>query len=120
MIVEARARQDTEANITVGVQRTHLEAARQALEAARESVPMARIETDANTAQVAVVGFGISGRPDIARIFFQTLSARGVAVRAVSSSQMRLSALIDREYAELAARALHTAFGLDAAMDSRG
>jgi aspartate kinase len=53
--------------------------------------------------------------PGVAQTMFQTLSEKGINIQVISTSEIKVSVLIAAEYTELALRALHTAYGLDAA-----
>ena len=68
---------------------------------------------DRNVAKVSVVGIGMRSHAGVAQKMFATLAARGINIEVISTSEIKISVLIAEEYAELAARALHTAYGLD-------
>ena len=68
---------------------------------------------DPNVAKVSVVGIGMRSHAGVAQRMFATLAARGINIEVISTSEIKISVLIEEEYAELAARALHTAYGLD-------
>jgi len=59
------------------------------------------------------VGIGMRSHSGMASTMFQTLAERGINVQVISTSEIKISVLIDAEYMELAMRALHTAYGLD-------
>jgi aspartate kinase len=71
------------------------------------------VEVDDQCAKVSIVGVGMRTHSGVAARMFKTLSAEGVNILAISTSEIRVSCLIPAKYAELAARALHTEFGLD-------
>lgn len=72
-----------------------------------------KLVPDSNVAKVSVVGVGMRSHAGVAQRMFATLAARGINIEVISTSEIKISVLIDEEYAELAARALHTAYGLD-------
>ncbi len=72
-----------------------------------------KLVPDSNVAKVSVVGIGMRSHAGVAQRMFATLAARGINIEVISTSEIKISVLIDEEYAELAARALHTAYGLD-------
>ena len=72
-----------------------------------------KLVPDPNVAKVSVVGIGMRSHAGVAQRMFATLAARGINIEVISTSEIKISVLIDEEYAELAARALHTAYGLD-------
>ncbi len=65
-------------------------------------------------AKVSIVGVGMRNHAGVAAKMFQVLADEGVNIRVISTSEIKISCIIDEKYAELAVRALHTAFGLDA------
>jgi aspartate kinase len=64
---------------------------------------------------VSVIGVGMRSHAGIAQKMFQTLAAEGINIQVISTSEIKISVLIEEKYTELALRALHTAYGLDAA-----
>ena len=80
----------------------------------REHIGAARIVGDAKVSKVSVVGVGMRSHVGIASQMFRTLSEEGVNILMISTSEIKISVLIDEKYMELAVRALHKAFGLDA------
>jgi aspartate kinase len=71
--------------------------------------------TDANVAKISVVGVGMKSHAGVAQTMFKALADRGINIQVISTSEIKISVLIAEEYLELAVRALHTAYGLDAA-----
>ena len=69
---------------------------------------------DTRVAKISVVGVGMRSHAGIASTMFTTLGARGINVLAISTSEIKVSVLIDEDETELAVRVLHTAYGLDA------
>jgi len=65
-------------------------------------------------AKISVVGVGMKNHSGVAAKMFTTLAAENINIRLISTSEIRISCVIDEKYAELAVRVLHTAFGLDA------
>jgi len=68
---------------------------------------------DKDIAKVSVVGVGMKNHSGVAAKMFSTLSAENINIRLITTSEIRISCVITEKYAELAVRALHTAFGLD-------
>jgi aspartate kinase len=60
-----------------------------------------------------VVGVGMRSHAGVAATMFQTLGARGINIQAITTSEIKVSVLIEEDYTELAVRVLHTAYGLD-------
>jgi aspartate kinase len=69
--------------------------------------------TDDKVAKVSIVGVGIRSNPELAAKMFEVLAERRINLLAVSSSEIKVSALIAESDLDLAVRVLHTAFGLD-------
>ncbi len=73
------------------------------------------ILVDPDVAKISVVGVGMRSHAGVATIMFSTLAQKGINIQVISTSEIKVSVLIGAEYTELAVRALHTAYGLDAA-----
>jgi aspartate kinase len=71
------------------------------------------IRTDHNVAKVSVVGIGMRSHAGVAQTMFSALAAKGINIQVISTSEIKISVLIARDYLELAVRALHTAYGLE-------
>ncbi len=71
------------------------------------------VTTEGGIAKISVVGIGMKNHSGVAAKMFKTLSENNINIRLISTSEIRISCMVDEEYAELAVRKLHTAFGLD-------
>ena len=74
--------------------------------------------SDANVAKVSIIGIGMRAHPGVAQTMFRTLSDKGINIQVISTSEIKVSVLIAEEYVELAVRALHSAYELDAHDDA--
>jgi len=74
-----------------------------------------RLLADSNVVKVSVIGVGMRSHAGVAQRMFKTLADKGINIQVISTSEIKVSVLIAEEYTELALRALHTAYGLDAA-----
>jgi aspartate kinase len=74
-----------------------------------------QVDHEEGIAKVSIVGVGMRNHAGVAARMFQVLADEGVNIRVISTSEIKISCLIDEKYAELAVRALHAAFGLDKA-----
>lgn len=83
-----------------------------AIQAARECIGYSDLKTDQNVAKVSIVGIGMRSHTGVAQAMFKVLSDDGVNIQVISTSEIKISVLIDRRYLELAVRSLHSAFGL--------
>jgi aspartate kinase len=70
---------------------------------------------DADVAKISVVGIGMRSHAGVAATMFKALSKDNVNIKVISTSEIKISVLIDRKYMELAVQALHDAFGLEQA-----
>ena len=68
---------------------------------------------DKNIAKVSVVGVGMKNHSGVASMMFNTLARENINIMMISTSEIRISCIIEEKYTELAVRVLHTAFGLD-------
>jgi len=115
MIVQSEAPSRAEAEVTFTVPESELERVRELLEANCARVPYKRLEANAGVVKLSVIGIGMRSHAGVANVMFRTLAERGINIHAISTSEIKISVLIDAEYTELALRALHSAYGLDAA-----
>jgi len=102
----------TDMTFTVG--KADLPRARQALEAVRPAIGYAELLEDPNVAKISVVGVGMRSHAGVANTMFRALADKAINIQVISTSEIKVSVLIAAEYTELAVRALHTAYGLDA------
>ncbi len=79
-----------------------------------EEIGAENVFGDANIAKVSVVGVGMKNHSGVASVMFNTLARENINIMMISTSEIRISCIIEEKYTELAVRVLHTAFGLDA------
>jgi len=101
----------TDLAFTVG--RLDIERTREAMKKTQQELKIGRVELEEGIAKVSIVGVGMRNHAGVASKMFEVLAGEGVNIRVISTSEIKVSCLIDEKYAELAVRALHTAFGLD-------
>lgn len=102
----------TDMTFTVG--KTDLPRARDVLEKARPVIQYGSMITDPDVAKISIVGIGMRSHAGVAATMFKALSEKGINIQVISTSEIKTSVLVGLEYTELAVRALHTAYGLDA------
>ena len=107
--------EDGRTDMTFTVASVDVPASRAGLESVREEIGFEEMLVDDDVAKVSIVGLGMRSHADVARKMFSALAAEGVNIEVISTSEIKTSVLVRRRYLELAARALHTAFGLDRA-----
>ena len=113
MIVQSASSTTKTTDISFSVGRLDVEKAVDIIQKRQDSMEFETIVADANVSKISVVGTAMRSQPGVAKIMFETLAAKGVNILVISTSEIKISVLIDAEYTELAVRSLHTAFGLD-------
>ena len=88
------------------------EAHRGARAAVRAELGFDEVRVDQDVAKVSVIGVGMRSHAGVAKSMFQALADKGIQLQAISTSEIKVSVLISSDYAELAVRALHAAYGL--------
>jgi aspartate kinase len=83
------------------------------IEAESKAIGPQRVEYDADIVKVSIVGLGMRSHSGVAAKMFTLLAKEGINIGAISTSEIRISCLIQSKYQELAVRALHDGFGLD-------
>ncbi|MEM0945644.1 MAG: ACT domain-containing protein, partial [Pseudomonadota bacterium] len=106
---------DGATDMTFSVSTNEVEKARAALEDARDDIRYADLLVDDEVAKVSIVGVGMRSHAGVAQKMFSALAADGVNIKVITTSEIKVSVLIDRKYMELAVQGLHKAFGLEAA-----
>jgi aspartate kinase len=114
MIVQSVSADGETTDLTFTVSRADMARATALLERLQDSLGFTRIDADNEVVKVSVIGVGMRSHAGIAHTMFRTLADRGINIQAISTSEIKISILIDEAYTELALRALHTAYGLDA------
>jgi len=114
MIIQNVGRDRGETDVTFTVPAADLERANDILEKAQESIGFNRIIADTKVAKISVVGVGMKSHAGVASQMFTALAERKINIMAISTSEIKVSVLIDEDETELAVRILHTAYGLDA------
>ncbi len=114
MIIQNVGRDKGETDVTFTVPRTDLPRAQALLEDRRSAIGYNRIVIDSKVAKISVVGVGMRSHAGVAATMFTSLAERNINIQAISTSEIKISVLIDEDETELAVRILHTAYGLDA------
>ena len=115
MIVQNIAADGRRTDITFTVPRSELATAVRALEDVREDLEYQDLDGDDRVVKISIIGVGMRSHAGIAQKMFSTLAEKGINIQVISTSEIKVSVLIDEAYTELAIRALHSAYGLDAA-----
>ncbi|HVZ68828.1 MAG TPA: aspartate kinase [Rhizomicrobium sp.] len=115
MIVQNVSPDGRKTDLTFTCSRSEFPRAMAAIEAAAPTIGYKEVTSDATVAKVSIIGIGMRAHPGVAQTMFRTLSEKGINIQVISTSEIKVSVLIDEEYVELAVRALHSAYELDAA-----
>lgn len=113
MIVQTVSENGTATDMTFTVIEDDLEQALESLTAAHPDIGYSDIDSDSEVAKLSIVGLGMRSHTGIAQTMFAALAEKGINIKVISTSEIKVSVLIAAEYAELAVRALHAAYGLD-------
>jgi len=113
MIVQSQSRSEGAVNLTFTTGRRDAQRAAELMRAAQGEIGFEELRVDEDVAKVSVVGVGMRSHAGVAQTMFRALADKGVKFQAISTSEIKISVLIDAAYAELAVRALHSAYGLE-------
>jgi len=113
MIVQSHARTADTANMEFTVGRRDAQRALEIIRAVQPQVGFEDVRVDEDVAKVSVIGVGMRSHAGVAKSMFKALADKGVNIQVISTSEIKISVLIDAAYTELAVRALHAAYGLD-------
>jgi aspartate kinase len=105
---------DGTTDVTFTVGNADLARAQASLAEAQPQIGYAEIITDPDVAKISVVGVGMRSHVGVANTMFRTLADKAINIQVISTSEIKVSVLVAAEYTELAVRALHTAYALDA------
>ena len=100
-------------NLTFTTGRRDAQRAAELMRAAQAEIGFEQLRVDEDVAKVSVVGVGMRSHAGVAQTMFKALADKGVNIQVISTSEIKISVLINAAYTELAVRALHAAYGLD-------
>jgi aspartate kinase len=113
MIVQSPSRTAGTVNMTFTVGRRDARRTVELMTGEQAELGFDELRVDEDVAKVSVIGVGMRSHVGVAESMFKALAERGVRVQAISTSEIKISVLIDAAYTELAVRALHAAYGLE-------
>ncbi|MDA5192351.1 aspartate kinase [Govanella unica] len=113
MIVQNVSMDGLRTDLTFTVPAGDLDRAITVIEDNREHFQFERVLADKNVVKVSVIGVGMRSHAGVAATMFRTLAENNINILVISTSEIKVSVLIEAKYTELAVRALHTAYGLD-------
>lgn len=114
MIVQNVAHSTGSTDVTFTVPGADLARSLEVLGNAAATIGYTNMMPDTRVAKISVVGVGMRSHAGVAATMFSTLGERGINIQAITTSEIKVSVLIEEDYTELAVRVLHTAYGLDA------
>jgi len=113
MIVQSHARVADTANMEFTVGKRDAQRAVEIVRSKQGEIGFEDVQVNEDVAKVSVIGVGMRSHTGVAKSMFEALASKGVNIQVISTSEIKISVLIDAAYTELAVRALHAAYGLD-------
>ena len=113
MIVQNVTPDGNKTDMTFTIQATELPRVLEVLKKAKAEIGPFEVRSSADVVKISVIGIGMRSHAGVASQMFKALSDKGINIHAISTSEIKISVLIDAAYAELAVRTLHTTYGLD-------
>ena len=120
MIVQNVSEDGKTTDLTFTVGQADLNLAVEVLETRKDKIGFHKIVADAELVKISIVGVGMRSHPGVAQTMFNALAKKGINIKVISTSEIKVSILIDEEYTELALKTLHSAYGLDCHPDRIG
>ena len=120
MIVQNVSEDGKTTDLTFTVGQADLNLAVEVLEKRKDEIGFHKIVADAELVKISIVGGGMRSHPGVAQTMFNALAKEGINIKVISTSEIKVSILIDEEYTELALKTLHSAYGLDRDTDRTG
>ncbi|HYA04807.1 MAG TPA: ACT domain-containing protein, partial [Xanthobacteraceae bacterium] len=115
MIVQNVSADGATTDLTFTVPAADYDRARATIEKAKATIGYARLDGETDVAKVSVIGIGMRSHAGVAAQAFRALAERSINIRAITTSEIKFSLLIDAAFTELAVRTLHSLYGLDSA-----
>ncbi len=113
MIVQSASHNNTRTDITFSLLEKNLDEALSCLQKLKKELDFSEIYYDTDVAKISIIGTAMRTQPGIAKKMFSNLAEKGINLHVISTSEIKISVLIDSEYTELAVRNLHETFDLD-------
>ena len=113
MIVQNISADGMHTDLTFTVQESDLNAARLVIDNLGDKVKYAKLEESKEIAKVSIIGVGMRSHAGVAAQMFSILAEKGINIQAITTSEIKVSVLIDLRQIEKAMRALHSVYGLD-------
>lgn len=114
MIIQSTTNENQTTEMTFTVTDTDMDRAVSLMEERQNDIGYQQLIADSKVAKVSIVGVGMRTNSGVAQTMFRALSDKGINIQVITTSEIKVSVLIAEDYLELAVRALHSVFGLDA------
>jgi len=115
MIIQVISDDQASTDITFTVPAAEFERARAVLEGVKASIGFSNLQSSTDVVKISAIGVGMRSHAGVAAAAFRALADKGINIRAITTSEIKFSVLIDAAYTELAVRTLHSLYGLDKA-----
>jgi len=115
MIVQNISEDGRRTDLTFTISRSDLDRALDTVRKAAPQIGYKDLVSDSSVAKISIIGIGMRAHTGVAQTMFKTLADKGINIQVISTSEIKVSVLIAEDYVELAVRALHSAYDLDAA-----
>ena len=112
MIVQNTSQDGVTANITFTVPNSEIHNAKKILEENQNLINFKSIETDSNISKISVIGMGMMSQSGVAKKMFTTLADNSINILAISTSEIKISVLINKKFTKIAVKSLHEAYNL--------
>jgi aspartate kinase len=113
MIVQTISEDGTQTDLTFTVTTADYERTKAIISAAKDKIGYEVMQGSSDIAKISVIGIGMRSHAGVAADCFKALADKGINIRAITTSEIKISVLIDASYTELAVRTLHSLYGLD-------
>ena len=113
MIVQNTSQDGVTANITFTVPNSEIHNTKKLLEENQKLIDFKSIETDTNISKISVIGMGMMSQSGVANKMFATLANNSINILAISTSEIKISVLIDKKFTKIAVKSLHEAYNLN-------
>ena len=114
MIIQVASEEGT-TDLTFTVPTAEFERARAILEKVKDEIGFSTLQASTDVVKISAIGVGMRSHTGVAADAFRALAQKGINIRAITTSEIKFSVLIDAAYTELAVRTLHSLYGLDKA-----
>ena len=114
MIVQNMSPDGKTTDVTFTVSQDEIDRAVKVIEAEQQALEYRQLQSAPDMAKISIIGVGMRSHAGVAQKMFRELAEQGINIHVISTSEIKISVLIDADYVELAVRGLHAAYGLDA------